>query len=62
MKFFPRKPIVFDCMIIRVGLAGCLCKRGLFIHGEYSFVQKPLWDLNGPIIRRLVKASLKLQT
>lgn len=57
-----RKPILCDCMIIRVGLAACLCKRGLFIHGGFSSCAKAPSDLNSSIIRQAAKASFRLQT
>lgn len=56
------KPILCDCMIIRVGLAACLCKRGLFIHGGFGSCAKAPSDLNGSIIRQAAKASFRLQT
>lgn len=51
------KPILCDCMIIGVGLAGCLCKRGLFIHSGFRSCAKAPSDLNGSIIRRLKPLS-----
>lgn len=56
----PRKPIVFDCMIIRVGPGRLAYVRGACLFMASSVcAKKPLWDFNGSIIRRLVKASLK---
>lgn len=56
------KTIVFDCMIIRVGpdRLGYIIGACLFMASSVCAKEKkPLWDFNGSIIRRLVKASLK---
>lgn len=53
------KPILCDCMIIRAGLTGCLCKKGLFIHSGFGSCAKAPSDLNGSIIRQAAKASFQ---
>lgn len=56
----PRRPIVFDCMIIRVGPCQLSYVRGACLFMASSVcAKKPLWVFNGSIIGRLVKASLK---
>lgn len=56
----PRKPIVFDCMIIRVGPGRLAYVRGACLFMASSVcAKKPLWEFNGSIIRRPGKASLK---
>lgn len=53
------EPIVCGCMISRAGLASGLCKRGLFIHHEFSLF-KSLVGSQRLHYWRTLKASFKL--